>query len=96
MLDPYFVLDLPHDADEAAVRQKYLELVRRYPPEREPAKAAEIRAAYDLLRDPVKRLEHQLFDVVVHETFEELLDKYQPDLRGQRFATDVLLSLGEP
>jgi len=95
MQNPYTVLDLGHDADETQIRSRYLELVRQFPPEREPQKAAEVRAAYDALRDPLVRLESQLFDVKSNRTFESLLDEYKPVLRGQRFSTNLLMSLGK-
>lgn len=95
MQNPYTVLGLGHDADELEIRRQYLELVKQFPPEREPRKAAEIRAAYDALRDPVVRLESQLFDVQATHTFESLIDSQRPDIRGQRLPTDLLLSLGQ-
>lgn len=63
MNDPHEVLGLPRDADEAETRRRYLELVRQFPPDRDPSRFAEIRAAYDQVRDPVRRLENQLFEI---------------------------------
>lgn len=63
MTDPYQVLDLPSSADEAAIRQRYLQLVKQYPPDRAPEKFASIRAAYEALRDRDQRLSRQLFEV---------------------------------
>ena len=63
MSDPYEVLGLADDADEAEIRRRYLELVRQSPPDREPERFAAVRAAYDEVRDPVRRLEAQLFRV---------------------------------
>ncbi len=62
MNDPHQVLSLPKNASEAEVRQRYLELVREFPPDRAPQRFAEIRAAYDDLRDPAKWLERQILD----------------------------------
>ena len=50
MTDPYQILDLPPDSDDEAIRRRYLELVRRFPPERNPEKFASIRSAYESLR----------------------------------------------
>ena len=96
MLNSYQVLGLEHDADEAAIRARYLELVRQFPPEREPQKFAEIRAAYDHLRDPLVSLEHRLFDIRVAHTFEQIAAETRPNVRARRISTDVLLSLGAP
>lgn len=95
MQNPYTVLGLSHDADEAEIRDRYLELVKQFPPEREPQRAAEIRAAYDSLRDPIVRLESQLFDVRSSHTFDSLIEEHKPDIRGRRLPTDLLLSLGK-
>jgi len=51
--DPFQVLGLSRDAGEAEVRARYLELVKQFPPEREPEKFREIRSAYDAANDPL-------------------------------------------
>ena len=62
MIDPFQVLDLPAEADDAAIRARYLELVRRWPPEQAPERFAAIRGAYEKVRDRDARLRHRLFD----------------------------------
>src|SRR6266511_2733063 len=57
MSDPYDVLGLPRHAGEEEIRRRYLELVRESPPDRDPERFAAVRAAYDAVRDPVRRLE---------------------------------------
>lgn len=95
MQDPYATLSLEHDASEREIRARYLELVREFPPEHEPAKAAEIRAAYDSLRDPIVRLKNQLFDVRCAHTLESLITERSTLSTERRLPTHVLLSLGE-
>ena len=56
-LDPYAVLGLAHTATSNEIRQAYFNQVRLHPPEREPDQFKRIRAAYDQLRTPVKRIE---------------------------------------
>jgi len=51
--DPFTILGVSQDAGEAAVRARYLELVKQNPPEREPEKFREIRAAYEAAKDPL-------------------------------------------
>jgi curved DNA-binding protein CbpA len=51
--DPFTVLGVSRDAGEAEVRARYLELVKQYPPEREPEKFREIRAAFEAAKDPL-------------------------------------------
>lgn len=95
MNDPFEVLGLGMGADEVAIRQRYLELVRQFPPEKEPQKFAEIRAAYDSVRDPVKSMERRLFDERIDLAFTDILRRARTDLPVQRVPTSVLLSLGE-
>jgi curved DNA-binding protein CbpA len=95
MTSPHEVLGLPDDADEAVVRDRYLQLVREFPPERAPERFAAIRAAYDELRDPARRLERQLFSPRTSDSFEALQANLLGRLRSARMPYDVLLSLAE-
>lgn len=51
--DPFATLGVPQDAGEAEIRTRYLELVKRFPPERDPEKFREIQAAFEAARDPL-------------------------------------------
>lgn len=95
MSDPYEVLGLTPDADPEAVRRRYLELVRRHSPEREPERFAAVRHAYDELRDPVKNMRKRLFDVEAAYTFDSLVEQVRPDLRARRIPTETLLAIGK-
>jgi DnaJ-class molecular chaperone len=95
MTNPFETLGLSHDADTEAIRRRYLELVRQYSPERSPQKFAEIRAAYDRLRDPVVNLESRIFSVTASQSFDSLATQMRPDVRGRRIATELLLSLAQ-
>ena len=64
ILDPYAVLDLEPDAGDEAIRARYLELVRKYPPERAPDRFRAVREAYELVRDEDRRIRFALFHVV--------------------------------
>jgi curved DNA-binding protein CbpA len=92
--DPYKVLGLGHDADVETIRARYLELVRNHPPEREPQRFGEIRAAYEQLRDPVVALQRRLFSTTAGATFEDLMAAQRRDIRSRRIPTDLLLALG--
>ena len=50
-------LGVSNTASEAEIRSRYLQLVREFAPDRAPERFAEIRAAYDELRDPRLQLE---------------------------------------
>lgn len=56
-VDPYNVLGLEPTATSAEIKRAYFALVREYPPESQPEAFKRIRAAYEKLRDPQKRLE---------------------------------------
>ena len=57
--DPYAVLGVDRTSDEAAIKRAYFRLVREYPPEREPEKFQELRAAYDQVRTADLRASRQ-------------------------------------
>ena len=61
VIDPYRVLGIDRQASEAEIKRAYFQLVRQFPPEREPEKFQEIRAAYEALRDPQNRATLDLF-----------------------------------
>jgi curved DNA-binding protein CbpA len=60
MSDPFTLLGVAEDADDATIRQRYLALVRAFPPDREPERFQAYRAAYQAVSDQRKRLEAQL------------------------------------
>jgi len=62
MPDPYQVLGLPPESGDDAIRRRYLELVRQFPPERHPERFAAVRQAYETLRDLDARLSYRLFE----------------------------------
>jgi curved DNA-binding protein CbpA len=97
MSDPYEVLGLPRSADEGETRRRYLELVRQYPPDRDPSKFAEVRAAYEQLRDPVRRLEAQILQVDSGETLGAITVDVRSRLRDRvnHLPLDVLLAMAE-
>lgn len=98
MSDPYETLGLSRTADEAETRKRYLELVREFSPDRAPERFAAIRAAYDEVRDPIRRLEAQILEIETSDN----LDAIAADLRGRlrdhldRLPLDALLGLAGP
>ncbi len=91
--NPYEVLGLTPQADSETIRARYLSLVREFSPERAPERFSQIREAYEQLRDPLVNLQSRLLDPAPVATFEGLMESFQPNIRGQRLATDVLMSL---
>jgi curved DNA-binding protein CbpA len=95
MTDPYEVLGLASDADESEIRRRYLELVREFPPDRAPDRFAAIRAAFDEIRDPARRLEAR----VLRPSTTDSLDAIAADIRARLAAAplslDTLLMLAD-
>ena len=60
-MDPFFVLDLPLDATDEQVEQRYRELAARFPPDRRPGVFDEVSRAYQALRDARSRVATRLF-----------------------------------
>ncbi len=95
MADPHSILEVSPDIDEAGLRRRYLELVRQNPPEKCPRQFAEIREAYEQLRDPAKRLERQLFQVRGGESLDDVIADLRSRVQATRIPTETLLSLAE-
>jgi curved DNA-binding protein CbpA len=60
MNDPFTVLGVGENASDDQIKQRYLALVRAFPPDREPERFQAYRAAYEAVHDQRKRLEAKL------------------------------------
>lgn len=94
MNDPYEVLGLSVGCSGEELRQRYLQLVRQFPPERSPDRFAEIRAAYEELKDPVGRMQQRLF-VTKPGCMAEVIVDAKDRVQRERIDVDILLSLCE-
>jgi curved DNA-binding protein CbpA len=92
MTDPYQILELPPDSDDDAIRRRYLELVRRFSPERYPEKFAAIRSAYESLRDLDTRLRYRLFEAGKNETVDALIEEITCGKPRRRIPLATLLA----
>ncbi len=93
MSDPYEVLGISPEDDDEAVRRRYLELVRQYPPERAPEKFAAVRQAYESLRDLNTRLRYRLFEAGQRESIEALVEEVTCRTTRRRVPLKTLLSV---
>ena len=93
MSDAYEVLGIPDDADDDAIRRRYLELVRQFPPERHPERFAAIRQAYESLRDLDTRVEHRLFQAERTETIDALIEEMACQGPRHRLSLQTLLAV---
>lgn len=57
----HLILGLPDDATDAEIRNRYLELVKKYPPEKAPVRFQQVTEAYESVRTQRKRIEGKLF-----------------------------------
>jgi curved DNA-binding protein CbpA len=89
--DPYVVLEVPADADDDAIRRKYLEFVRRFPPEQNPERFAAIRAAYEALKDVNTRVRHRLLERGRRETIDTLIEELACRSPRRRVPLETLL-----
>lgn len=77
MNDPYLILGVAPDADDASIQAAYLAGVKRYPPDRDPHRFEALRAAYEAVRTRRDRLGHALFDHSA-PTLGDILDRLAP------------------
>jgi curved DNA-binding protein CbpA len=94
MPDPYFILGLPADSSDDAIRRRYLELIRTHTPDRDPERFAQVRGAYEKLRDPITRLEYRLFGTGDEDSIEALLTDARAATPMRRATVEELLALG--
>lgn len=93
-LDPFETLGLPSNADEQQIRARYLELVKQFPPEREPEKFRQIQAAFAAARDPLT-LADSLLEIPDNEDPPSWQDALDAQARkAPPIPVDFLLSLG--
>jgi curved DNA-binding protein CbpA len=92
-VDPYKILELPDDADDEVIRRRYLELVKRYPPEHHPEKFAAVRAAYESLRDLTTRVRHRLFEAGENDSLDAVIQELACPKSRRRVPLQTLLSL---
>ena len=63
MLLHYLTLNLPMDATDAEIRERYLQLVRQFPPEKEPERFQRITEAFEGIKDVRRRVYSHLLGV---------------------------------
>ncbi len=61
-MNPYLTLGVPPAAEDAQIRQAYLQGIRAHPPEGDPVRFQALTDAYQKVATREARLEHFLFD----------------------------------
>ncbi len=92
--DPFAILGVSPDAGEEEVRARYLELLKQFPPERDPEKFHEIRAAFEGAKDPLSIAKRLLIppDDEPPPGWSDALEAARRN--PPRLSTALLLSLG--
>lgn len=88
---PYQILGVDPQADDVSIRQAYLDLVKIFPPERQPERFREIRQAYQAINDQDSRWLTELFGLP-EISFDQLLNQAfpQPESRSAMPPADFL------
>ena len=92
-VDPFAELGLEFMASEERVRARYLELVKKFPPEKDPEAFQRIQAAFDIAKDPLKIADQLLTDLEERDQpWEDVIQQHSRQLPPLR--SKFLLSLG--
>jgi curved DNA-binding protein CbpA len=91
--DPYAELGIEPDADDEAIRRRYLELVREFPPDLHPEKFSRVRAAYESLKDMNTRLQHRLFERGRQDSLDALIEELACRTPRHRVSLEKLLQM---
>ncbi len=79
-MNPYLVLSIPEDVeDDEAIRNAWLEGVRRFPPEKYAEQFARIREAYEMIRDRESRFRLRTFGDPRLSNTDALVDFFPAD-----------------
>ena len=92
MSDPYETLGVTVEADDAAIRHRYLELAREFPPEQHPARFAAIRAAYETIKTLETRATYRLLDFGREDTIESIIDDAMNQTPRRRAGLNALVA----
>jgi curved DNA-binding protein CbpA len=95
MTDPYAVLGLQADADDETIRRRYLELVKQFSPEHHPEKFAQVRRAYEMLRDLETRLHYRLFGAGRDDSIDAIVEDLACQTPRRRLSLKALFSEAE-
>jgi DnaJ-class molecular chaperone len=96
MADPFSVLGVPPDAGDGAIRRRYLELAREFPPEQHPDRFAKIRAAYEAIKNLDGRVRYRLFDTGREDTIESIIEEAACRTPRRRVGLRALLAAAIP
>jgi len=89
--DPYAVLGVSPESDDESIRKRYLELVRQFSPELHPQRFAQVRAAYEAVRDLDSRVHYRLFEQGRRDSIEQIIEEIACGSKRRRYSLQSLL-----
>lgn len=84
MLTYYLTLGLPLDANDGQIRERYLQLVKRHTPEKEPRRFQEISEAFEHLKNVRTRVRSRILGTLEEKDSEQLLERLARGSRPDR------------
>ena len=90
----YQTLGLTPGCSESKLRERYLELVRQFPPESHPEQFANIHNAYEKVKNPLEMLPAILSPSQGDDSFDRVIQNVRENIRNRRLPTAVLLKMG--
>ena len=94
MLHHYLILGLTPEANSEQIKNRYLELVKTFPPEKEPEKFRQINTAYEALKNRRNRIKSRMFSGVDTVDMEKALLELSSSLifKKKRSALEDLIT----
>src|ERR1700677_4994094 len=89
--NPYVVLGVSPESDDETIRKRYLDLVRQFSPEQHPQRFAQIRAAYEAVRDLNSRVNYRLFEQGRRDSIEQVIEEIACRTTRRRYSLQSLL-----
>lgn len=97
MLTPYLVLDVTPEASDKDIRQRYLALVRQYPPEQAPDRFQQVTTAYEAVKDARSRVQTAILGAATYADVDLAVDalvQARPPRRRCAGLRDLLVGVG--
>ncbi|MDR2642244.1 MAG: J domain-containing protein [Planctomycetaceae bacterium] len=96
MLDIYYhTLGINPGCSESEIRRRYLELVHKFSPEKNPEQFAKIHQAYENLKNPVATMDDILELSQNEDSIEQIIEVLVDELRQERLPTNMILNMGK-
>jgi DnaJ-class molecular chaperone len=92
-LNPFVVLGITIDQDDASIRQRYLQLIQQFPPETSGGQFTLIHHAYEQVKDEESRLQYRLFDWDNQDSLEAILKELEWQVMNPRWTIQDLVKL---